>query len=158
MLHDLRHWMTLSDYMTEGLRKDFVFSNWGYWIEPDGRFVPVGRHQHYTVHPITDETFAAGRIRCTAITDPSVVKSERGIKLLTANFYTDYVTKAALQSLMMLVKEYEFDEYHISAIIVPKHLLGNYDRDLDVDPRSVMDATTRSAAMASMRAFLATAR
>lgn len=143
------------------LPKNFVFSDWGYWIEPDGQFAAVERHQHHTVHRIGDHTYADGRIRVTAVTDPSTVKMDNPVKLLTANFYTNYVTKAALRALMALITEYEFDEFHIIGMTIQEHQLGDYDRgdpEQYVDRRSIERATAPMAAMACIRKFLTSAR
>lgn len=155
-MNELRKWVRLVE---AGLPNDFVFSNWGYWIEPDGKFVPVARHSHHTVYYIGDHVFAEGRIRVTAVTDPSTVKMDNPIRLLTANFNTNYVTKAALRALTALVTEYEFDEYTIIGMTIDAAQLGNYNRDPDahIDPRSVQAISNRTKALGCLRVFGATA-
>ena len=121
--------------------------------------MPVPRHGHYTVYQIGDHAFAEGRIRVTAVTDPSTVKMDNPIKLLTANFYINYVTKAALRSLTALITEYEFDEYTIIGMTIDNVQLGNYDRDPEshIDPRSVQAISNRAKALGCLRAFSANA-
>lgn len=163
-MNDLRHWM---DVLTEGLPAAFEHSNWGYWIEPDGTMKPVSRHQHYIMYRIGWEVFASGRIRVTSITDPTQVKTESGMRVFAANFFSHFVTKRALRSMMLLLREYDFDVYTIAGMTyrdeaafnspMPDDMTVEQHDAIRIDSRSCIDALTKNAAIASARAFLSTA-
>lgn len=144
----------------------FEHSDWGYWIEPDGKMMPVARHQHHAHYRLGWEVFACGRIRVTSISDPSKVKTDAGLRVLAANFFANFVTKQALHSLLALLTHYEFDIYTIAGMTfqAPDDMRWPEDMDLEewdkirIDPRSVLDSGSKSAAVRSVRAFLTTAR
>lgn len=141
--------------LVEGLPSQI--SHWGYWIEADGTFTPVGTHGHYSVYPPGFDTLATGRIRVTSVDLEAVHRVSTQTLIFTASFLTKFVTKAALQSAIDLVSAQDFDSFDIAGLVYESDeqlmagAAGNPDDYLD--HRSRRDLKTARHAIACLRSF-----
>lgn len=165
MENDLRRWMTLLETRIDEalLPANFEHSDWGYWIEPDGTMRPVNRHSHYLMYKTGFEAYASGRIRVTSISDPSKVKTDTGMAVFAANFFTPFVTKKALYAMVSLIENYDFDVYTISGMSYDSKEAfasssSNGGADAHCDKRSIADNKSKTAALRCVRAFIKDAR
>jgi hypothetical protein len=130
-------------------------SPWGYWIEADGGFTPVGTHGHFFVYKPNFDTFAAGRIRVTAVSLEMTHRVSTNNRVFTASFFTKFVTKSALRSAIDLVSNQDFDSYDISGLVYEDPAMnGAEDPEKFVDPRSRRGLETAQDAIRCLRSFM----